>query len=260
MQVDLHHEVAVVTGGGNGIGRAIVLALAANGARVVVVDREGDAAATVAAEAGNGALSYAVDVTDLPALEALATTVAGECGKIDILVNNAGIGTYNRVPLHEVPPDEWKKIVDVDLTGVFYVSRAFLPHLIATGSGRVVNISSVAGIVPLRLQSAYVAAKAGVATLTKAMAAELGAQGVRVNCVAPGSTLTRATQAVFYKEDGTAQDLATSLLSHVPLGRPGTPEEIAAAVLFLASPDSAYVTGVVLPVDGGWLCSYHRDW
>ena len=122
------------------------------------------------------------------------------------------------------------------------------------------NIASIAGIVPLRLQSAFVAAKAGVINLTKSMALELGPQGILVNAVAPGSTLTRGTRALFYGADGAYTQNAASLLSHIPLGRPGEPEEIAHAVLFLVAPEASYITGTVVTVDGGWTAGYTRDW
>jgi NAD(P)-dependent dehydrogenase (short-subunit alcohol dehydrogenase family) len=263
MKVNLEGDVAIVTGGAHGIGRAIVSTLAVNGAAVAILDLDGEgaerAAAEVAAE-GRAAIALAGDVSDAEQMERAAEAVLGRFGRINILVNNAGIGTYHRVPIHEYPPADWQRILDVDLTGVFVTSRAVIPPMLKTPGGRIVNVSSIAGLVPLRLQSAYVAAKAGVANLTRSMAAELGADGIRVNAVAPGSTLTRATEALFYGPDGVQSDRAASLLAHVPLGRPGRPEEIAAAVLFLVAPEASYVTGVVLPVDGGWIASYHRDW
>ncbi len=132
--------------------------------------------------------------------------------------------------------------------------------MLGSGGGRIVNISSIAGLVPLRLQSAFVAAKAGVANLTRSMAIELGSKGILVNCVAPGSTLTRGTEALFYGPDGAYTEKAASLLAHIPLGRPGTTAEIANAVLFLVAPESSYVNGAVLVVDGGWTAGYVRDW
>jgi NAD(P)-dependent dehydrogenase (short-subunit alcohol dehydrogenase family) len=264
MKVDLHNQVALVTGGANGIGRAIVRALAENGARVVILDLEAATAEEAAAEvrrSGGDCLSVAGNVTDLASLEQTAAGLEGQVGPISILVNNAGINTRsNRVPIHEYSPDDWRRILDVDLTGVFNVSRAFIPQMLRRGGGRIVNVSSIAGLVPLRLQSAYVAAKAGVANLTRSMALELGPQGILVNAVAPGSTLTRGTEALFYGPDGAYTENAASLLSHIPTGRPGKPEEIAAAVLFLVAPEASYVNGVVLPVDGGWLAGYTRDW
>lgn len=263
MKVDLNGQVAVVTGGANGIGRAIAQQLVENGAAVVVVDLEGAAAEQAAAElsAGGGScLALAADVSNVAAMEQVAAAVADRFGRVDILVNNAGINSHHRVPIHEYTLEDWNRILQVDLTGPFVTSRALLPAMLKTGGGRIVNISSIAGLVPLRLQSAYVAAKAGIANLTRSMAAELGAEGIRVNAVAPGSTLSRGTEALFYGPNGQFTEKAASLISHIPLGRPGRPEEIAAAVLFLVAPEASYVTGVVLPVDGGWLASYHRDW
>ena len=126
-------------------------------------------------------------------------------------------------------------------------------------SGRIINIASVLGLVPARLQCAFVAAKAGVVNLTRAMALELGSQGVLVNCIAPGSILTERTKQLFYGENGQFSDRVQAMLAHVPLGRPGTCEEIASATLFLAAPESSYINGAILPVDGGWLAGYIRD-
>jgi 3-oxoacyl-[acyl-carrier protein] reductase len=263
MRVDLRGQVAVVTGGANGIGRAIVEQLAENGAAVAIVDLEAEAAERAAREvvaAGGICLALTGDVSDSDRMGAAAAEVEGRLGRIDILVNNAGINSHHRVPIHEYTREDWDRILRVDLTGLFVTSQAVIPVMLRTGGGRIVNISSIAGLVPLRLQSAYVAAKAGVANLTRSMAAELGAHGIRVNAVAPGSTLTRGTEALFYGPDGQFNEKAASLVSHIPLGRPGRPEEIAAAVLFLVAPESSYVTGAVLPVDGGWIASYHREW
>ncbi|MFN3649585.1 MAG: SDR family NAD(P)-dependent oxidoreductase [Armatimonadota bacterium] len=264
MQVDLHGRAALVTGGANGIGRAIVQSLANNGARVAIVDRERDAGEQAAREVRDGGgecLFLAGDVTDAARMEAVAAEAAAQLGPVRILVNNAGINTGGgRVPLHEYSASDWERILSVDLTGVYHTSRAVIPQMLSAGEGRIVNIGSIAGLVPLRLQSAFVAAKAGVANLTRSMALEYGPHGILVNAVAPGSTLTRGTEALFYGADGAYTEKAASLLSHIPLGRPGTPEEIAHAVLFLAAPEASYVNGHVLVVDGGWTAGYHREW
>jgi len=264
VNVDLTEQVALVTGGAQGIGRATVEALVANGARVALVDLDvakGEATARQVDAAGERCFFLRGDVTDAPGMESVVRQVVDRCGRLDVLVNNAGINTRSdRVAIHEYSMDDWHRLLNVDLNGVFYTSRAAIPEMLKTPGGRIVNISSIAGLVPLRLQSAYVAAKAGVANLTRSMALELGPLGLRVNAVAPGSTLTLGTEALFYGPDGAYTEKAASLLSHIPLGRPGRPEEIAQAVLFLAAPESSYINGVVLPVDGGWLAGYTRDW
>ncbi len=272
MRVDLNGKVAVVTGGANGIGRAITDALIANGAAVAIVDID-DAAGTETAntinQLGGTCLFIKANVSDAEQMVATAEQIKTHFGKIEILVNNAGINTRSdRVPIHQYTLTDWHRILEVDLTGVFTTSRAVIPHILechaVSGSenatGRIVNISSIAGLVPLRLQSAFVAAKAGVANLTRSMALELGPEGILVNCIAPGSTLTRGTEALFYGEDGTYTENAASLLSHIPLGRPAQTTEIAAAVLFLVSPDASYINGTILTVDGGWTAGYTRDW
>jgi NAD(P)-dependent dehydrogenase (short-subunit alcohol dehydrogenase family) len=200
-------------------------------------------------------------VADRAAIDAALEEVVARFGRLDILVNNAGINTAkDRRPIHEYGRDDWDRILRVDLTGVFVVSQAAVPNLLEARGGRIVNIASVAGLVPLRLQSAFVAAKAGVVNLTRSMALELGPSGILVNCIAPGSILTQGTRALFYDADGAYSERAASLIAHIPLGRPGTPDEIAHAVLFLVAPEASYVNGAVLTVDGGWTAGYHREW
>jgi 3-oxoacyl-[acyl-carrier protein] reductase len=140
----------------------------------------------------------------------------------------------------------------VDLTGLFLVSRAGSRAMIANKKGRIINISSVLGVVPARLQCAFVAAKSAVVQLTRTMAIELAPSGILVNCVAPGSTLTDGTKSLFYGQDAIMKERMNRMLSHVPLGRPGTTEEMASTVLFFAAPESSYITGQILCVDGGW--------
>ena len=264
MNVDLKNQVALVTGGAKGIGKAISTLLATNGARVAIVDIDLDAAEKTAAgirESGGEVLAIEGDVSRSGQMEPAVERIAEEWGKLSILVNNAGINTLGgRVPIHEFREEDWSRILEVDLTGVYVVSKAAVPALLRNRGGRIVNISSVAGLVPLRLQSAFVAAKAGVVNLTRSMALELGSHGILVNAVAPGSTLTRGTKKLFYAADGVYTENAASLLSHIPLGRPAETREIAYSVLFLVSPEASYINGAVLTVDGGWTAGYTRDW
>lgn len=260
MKVDLSNDVALVTGGARGIGRAIVQDIVDNGAAVAIVDIHEENCARAAKEindAGGHAIGVVCDVSDNNQVVAAVQRTMDRFGKITILVNDAGIGNPQRVLAHEQSLDTWHKVVNIDLNGIFYVCKAVLPHMVQNGGGRIVNIASVAGLAPLKLQSAYDAAKAGVVNFSRALAAEYGRMGIRVNTVAPGSM---ENVTIFYGIDGNSYtDEGKRLLDHVPLGRPGLFTEIAHAVLFLVSPDSSYVTGVALPVDGGWLCGYHRD-
>jgi len=163
------------------------------------------------------------------------------------------------VNIDQFPNSEWERILKVDLTGLFLVSRAGAQRMIPQHSGRIINISSVFGLVPARVQCAFVAAKAGVVNLTKAMALELGPQGILVNGIAPGSIMTEGTQKLFYGAEGKWNDRVAQMLAHVPLARPGTPAEIACAALFLADPENSYTNGHILVVDGCWTAGYHRD-
>ena len=264
MKVALEERTAIVTGGAQGIGKAIVHTLVDNGADVAIVDIDVQAGTQTAQEIekmGGTCIYVEADVANPEQMESATKTITSNLGGIQILINNAGINTRSeRVPIHKYTLDDWHRILQVDLTGVFVVSRTIIPYMLENPPGRIVNISSIAGLVPLRLQSAFVAAKAGVANLTRSMALELGPQGILVNAVAPGSTLTKGTKALFYGEDGAYTEKAASLLSHIPLGRPGNVEEIAAAVLFLVAPEASYVNGTILTVDGGWTAGYTRDW
>jgi 3-oxoacyl-[acyl-carrier protein] reductase len=259
MNVNLQGQVALVTGAAGGIGQSICSALAANGARVVYADINIEAARQCAAQTP-GAIALRMDVTNEAEVEAVMAETVKQCGRLDILVNNAGINTMaHRVNIDQFPTEEWDRILRVDLTGLFLVSKAGAKLMLARRSGRIINISSVLGIVPARLQSPFVAAKAGVVNLTRSMALELGSQGILVNCIAPGSILTEGTKRLFYATDGKFSDRVQAMLAHVPLGRPGSCEEIAHATLFLAAPESSYINGAVLPVDGGWLAGYIRE-
>jgi NAD(P)-dependent dehydrogenase (short-subunit alcohol dehydrogenase family) len=260
MKVELDGKVALVTGSAQGIGQAIADTLARNGARVVYSDLDADRAAA-ASHAGGGCLGFALDVGQPDSVVAGVARVIQEFGRVDILINNAGIGVpaAERKTIDEYSLEAWDALLRIDLTGLFLMSREASRAMKTQKSGRIVNIASVLGLVPARLQSAYIAAKAGVVNLTKSMALELAPHGVLVNAVAPGSTQTQGWQTWIRDAGSEAQDLHAKLMSHIPLGRPGTTQEIADAVLFLAAPESSYITGHVLTVDGGWTVGFSRD-
>jgi len=262
MKVDLEGKVAIVTGSGRGIGRAIALSFAKNGADVVVncYSRvsEGMEVAREIEELGRKSLFVRADVSDSRQVNDMMRKVIETFTKIDILVNNAGINVLieGRKPIQDFSEADWDRIVDVDLKGVFLCSKAAAKQMIKQGGGKIINISSIAGVVPLRLQCAFVAAKAGVINLTRAMALELAPYNINVNAIAPGSILTEGTNKLFYSDP----ERTKKILSSIPLKRSGTPQDIANAALFLASEDSNYMTGSVIVVDGGWTAGYVRDW
>ena len=258
MRCDLSGKVSLVTGAARGIGQAIADRFADNGSVVIYTDID-EAGARAAAQLYD-ARALKLDVTRPDEIAAVVERIVADHGQLDILVNNAGINTMaHRVTIDEFPRDEWDRILAVDLTGLYEMSRAAARVMRARGSGRIINIASIVGLVPMRLQCAFVAAKAGVVNLTRAMALELGPHGILVNGVAPGSTLTEGTRQLFYGEDGSFRSQVQRMLDHVPLGRPAEPAEIAVAVLFLADPENSYMNGHMLTVDGGWTAGYARD-
>ena len=261
MQVDLSNRVAVITGAAGGIGRGMALLFATNAATVVVNDIQESGGRKVADEiesAGGRARFIQADVANQEQVSWMMDEVAAEFGKIDILVNNAGIniGMKERGPVHVFPDEAWHKILQVDLDGVYYCSKAALKYMTQAKSGKIINISSIVGAVPLRNQSAFAAAKAGVIQLTKAMAIELAPYGVNVNVILPGSINVPGMREGGLYQDGRYE----SIMSHIPMKRPGTPDDIAYGALYLASDAASYVTGSVLVIDGGWTCGFARDW
>jgi NAD(P)-dependent dehydrogenase (short-subunit alcohol dehydrogenase family)/DNA-binding FadR family transcriptional regulator len=259
VDADMTGQVAIVTGAGGGIGQAIADRLSECGCTVVYTDINGPAAEQAASRQPRGT-GMKMDVTRAAQIRKVIGRVMKAYGRIDVLVNNAGVNTLDhRVTLDRFPREEWDRIIDVDLNGVYEVSRAVIPEMRARSQGRIINITSIVGTVPLRRQCAFVAAKAGVANLTKAMALELGPDGILVNAIAPGSTLTDGTRSLFYGEDGRFKSSVQQLLDHIPLGRPGSVHEIAHAALFLADPRNTYMTGHILTVDGGWTAGYARE-
>lgn len=258
MKVDLNGKVALVTGAARGIGKAIADSLAANGARVAYTDIS--PAVEQAAAGVPGCAARRLDVTDAADIAAGVEWVRREFGGLDILVNNAGVNTAkHRVTLDQFPRKEWDWIINTDLTGCYLVTQAAVPAIIERGGGRIVNISSVFGLVPARLQCAFVAAKAGVMNLTKAMALEFAERGVLVNAIAPGSIPLEGPHSIFDGEDPVMKGRREGMLAHIPLHRFGTNKDVANAVLFLVDPDNNYITGSVLTVDGGWTAGYSRD-
>jgi NAD(P)-dependent dehydrogenase (short-subunit alcohol dehydrogenase family) len=240
-------KVAVVTGAGAGIGRALAEGFAREGAHVAIVDRDGDVATSVASAIGSDrAHAVVTDVSSADETRAMAATVLERFGRIDVLVNNAGVRFIE--PFAEMSLTTWRTTLDVNLTGTFLCTQAVLPAMLGQGRGKVVNLASTTGILALTKRSAYAASKAGVIGLTKALAFELSSQGIWVNAVAPGPTETPLNAAYFQDETMTG-----ILRKEIPLGRWGQPDEICSAVLFLASDASDYICGAVLAVDGGWL-------
>ena len=259
MRCDLSGKVSLVTGAARGIGQSIADALAANGSQVVYTDVD-EAGVKEAAARVAGAQWRVLDITRPDQVQKVVEDVTTSCGRLDILVNNAGVNTLaHRVTIDEFPREEWDRLLSVDLTGLFDMSRHAARIMRSQGSGRIINIASIVGLVPLRLQCAFVAAKAGVVNLTKAMALELAPFGILVNGIAPGSTLTDGTRKLFYDEGGKFHDSVKQLLAHIPLGRPAETREIAIAALFLADPENSYMNGHILTVDGGWTAGYARD-
>jgi 3-oxoacyl-[acyl-carrier protein] reductase len=260
MKVDLAGKFALVTGAARGIGRSIADTLAANGATVAYADIDFFTVQQSAAGAP-GSLAIEMDISNEQSVESALANVLKQFGRLDILVNNAGVNTAkHRVNIDQFPLEEWERIVKIDLTGTFLVSRSAARIMLKQKGGCIVNIASVLGVIPARLQCAFTSAKAGVVHLTRTMAVELGEHGILVNCVAPGSTLTEGTKQLFYSDNAAEKDRAKRVLSHIPLGRAGTVEEMAHAVLFFAAPESGYITGQTLCVDGGWSAGgFFRD-
>ncbi len=242
----LENQNAIVTGAGRGIGHAIAVRLASEGARVACVSRSEENAKRTADELNDArpdsAKAYAVDVADHAAVQKVAAQILQDFGKIDILVNNAGVtrdGLAMRMSI-----DDWDTVINTNLRGPFNFTQAILRAMVKQRSGRIINISSVIGLIGNAGQTNYAASKAGLIGLTKSLARELASRNITVNAVAPGFITTNMTA-------GLSDEIKNTIQSKIPLGKTGTPEDIANAVAFLASVEASYITGQVLCVDGG---------
>ena len=241
----LASQIAVVTGAGRGIGRAIALKFAAGGADVVCISRTAENSEKVAGEVralGRRAWAHAVDVSDAAAVAAVVEKILAECARVDILVNNAGV-TRDGL-LMRMSESDWDTVLDTNLKGAFHFTKGFARGFIKQRSGRIINVASVIGLIGNAGQANYSASKAGLIGFTKATAKELASRGITANALAPGFIETDMTA-------GLKEELKAELLKHIPLGTLGQAEDIASAALFLASPAAKYITGQVLAVDGG---------
>ncbi|HEV3011631.1 MAG TPA: SDR family NAD(P)-dependent oxidoreductase [Burkholderiales bacterium] len=242
-KLDFAGRNAIVTGGAQGIGLAIVNRLAESGARVRIWDRDDKLLAGTLAKLGKSVSGDAIDVTDADAIARATRSALETLGKIDVLVNNAGIAGMSK-PVVDYPVDEWKRVIDIDLTGPFLCCRAVVPHMTRAGYGRIVNIASVAGKEGNPNAAAYGAAKGGLITFTKSLGKELAQTGVLVNCVTPAAAQTAILEQV-------TPEFAKFMLSKIPMGRFVRVEEIAALACWLASEDCSFSTGGVFDISGG---------
>jgi len=241
----LDGKVAIVTGGAQGIGNAIAHGLAAEGARIVVADLRG---AEEAAAAFTDGLGLTADVADEAAVQALVDEVVERCGTVDVLVNNAGLyASLEMRPFTEIPLEEWRRVMDVNVASMFLMCRAVVPVMRAAGAGRIVNISSGTPFrgVPFLLH--YVTSKGAIVALTRALAKELGKDGVLVNCVAPGFTMSAGVEA----NPDVVEKLRDVSVAARTIQRDQVPEDVVGAVVYLAGPGSSFVTGQTIVIDGG---------
>lgn len=244
----LTNKIALVTGGGSGIGAAICETLARAGAEVIITDRDaagGNSTATKISDAGGRARFVALDVSNEAACEAIAR----EAGRVDILVNNAGIGHVGTIL--QTAGADLDRLYNVNVKGVFNLSKAFLPGMLERKHGVIINLASIGGIVGIRDRLAYCATKFAVVGLTKCMALDHAKQGIRVNCICPGRVETPFVSARL-KEYPDPKEAYEAMASTQAVGRMGSPDEIAAAALYLASDEAAFVTGTAFLIDGGW--------
>lgn len=256
MNISFENKTVVITGAAGGLGAAMAKLFAETGARVAVCDLRGaEKVAVEICDGGGVARGFHFDITDVEAVDSAMAEIHDTMGPIQVLVNNAGInvGPDERKTVDAFSDKWWKAIIDVDLNGTYHCTKKAVPYM-EQGSA-IINIASIVGMVGLRNQCAFNAAKAAVINFTRAIALELAPRGIRANAICPGSIGIAITNTL-WKDNGTM----SALLSHVPMGRQGTPAEIANVAAFLASDLASYMTGAVVPVDGGWTCGgFARD-
>ena len=245
----LAHKIALITGAGAGIGEATAERFIQEGAKVLVADRDADLAASVAARLGDSAQACVADVSKATEVRAMVETCVSRFGGLDILFNNAGFGCLGTVETLE--EDAWDALMAVDLKGVFLCSKYAIPHLRARGRSSIINMASTISVVGIKDRAAYVAAKGGVAALTRAMALDHAADGIRVNSIAPGVIATRYYDRMFEQVPDPVA-FRKALEARSPLNRMGEPGDIASMALWLASDESAFATGAMFTVDGGY--------
>ncbi|WP_069864632.1 SDR family oxidoreductase [Pseudomonas citronellolis] len=245
----LQNKVALITGAGAGIGEATAILFAEQGARVVLADRNYALAAAVAERIGNNAFALEVDVAKAEQVQAMVEKTVEHFGGIDILVNNAGFGCLGTVV--SLDEDAWDSVIDVNLKGVYLCSKYAIPELVKRGGGAVVNLASTISVVGIKDRAAYVAAKGGVAALTRAMALDHSAEGIRVNSVAPG-VINSSYYDKMFQQVPDPEAFRKALEARSPLNKMGDPLDIANMILFLAADDSKFATGAMFTVDGGY--------
>lgn len=244
----LKDKVAIITGGASGIGKATAILFAEHGAKVVVADIDEQGANETLADihdAGNAAIYVQTDVTISDHTERMVTETVSKYGKLDILLSSAGIAM--RLPVADLPEEDWHRCLDVNLTGVYLCAKAAIPAMRENGGGSIINLSSIYGLVGADVRAAYVASKGGVTNLTRGMALDYAEENIRINCICPGFVETPLVAGVVK----TPQEYR-NLADRHPMRRLAQPEEIAYGALYLASDESAFVTGIALPIDGGY--------
>ena len=258
MEILFTGKTVAVTGAAGAIGSSMARRFAESGANVAVCYNRTppEEVLEAIASAGGVAKGYQLDVSSSETAAKVCEKIAADFGGIDVWINNAGVNvpSEKRFPVHEFDDQWWERIINVDLNGVYYCSKAAVPFMKGRTGANILNISSVVGMVPFRKQCAFTAAKAGVINFSKAMALELAEEGIRVNVLSPGTIAMEGTAKLW--SNNSAME---ALLSHIPQHRQGGPDDIAYTAMFMASDKAGYMTGTVINVDGGWLCGYARD-